>query len=125
MLTFTNSQTAQFTENGTAGTIAFSPAQNLAPLSLAGNTISVGAGRTLSFGYDTFASTGGAGAGVYTYAAYGPTVGMVQWTYTDSQHSGSEYLQLTFSTMNAGTFYSTGIDASGKISITTGDFTLQ
>lgn len=130
-LTFTDSQHATFNSTNSdggigAGTMHLTPAQNLAPTSVAGKTVTSSSGGTAKFNTDgTFTLTGNGQnkSGDYTYAQYSPVGAMVVITNSGGS-TDTGYLELTFTSTTAGSMIETDFDSSGAFQwIYTGTFT--
>ena len=112
-LTFTSETQATCPTNldGTAGplTLNWSQATNLAPASIAGQTVSVGSDSIIFSNNGTFTGTlsGTAGSGTYTYNRYSPSGALIVATVsTPPVAAGTHlYLVVTFSSASSGNYY--------------------
>jgi hypothetical protein len=116
-LTFEHSGKAAW--SGRSGTNVFSGTSTFSVLPQAGYfapaamdagkvVLGVGASKvTMSLNDGGFTNLATPRYGSYTYTPFSPTVGMIVQTDKDTNSPGVSYLQLTFTSASAGTYYST------------------
>jgi mucin-22 len=125
-LYFSSSHSVSFTNSGGSdnshGTITLMVPTSTVPLSLVGRELKGGSGG-FAFGYNSFNGIGhnSTDMGTYTYAIYGPQVAMATMNFTAGKDSGTEYLELWFSSGTGGSYSQD--DGTGKIN--TGTFTMK
>jgi hypothetical protein len=124
-LTFEHSGKAAWSSgSGTnvfSGTSTFSvlpQADYFAPAAMDAGKIILGAGAskvTMSLNDGGFTNLATPRFGNYTYTPFSPTVGMIVQTDKDTNSPGVSYLQLTFTSASAGTYFSTPAAGSVKM----------
>ncbi len=114
---FTNANSGSFSNDvsGDTGTITFANATGVVPASLGALTLNFAEGDLLSITLNTdttFTTEDSPFSGNYTLVQYSPTAALLTLNFTDAADNGNvAYVQLTFSSTTAGSFFSTAIDS--------------
>lgn len=139
-LVFTNHYSGYFTNpaNSETGGFDAAVAAALIPSAVSGKTIIATSSNSLTttsikLSIATFVKTPannsntGTSSGNYTFTRYSPVSGVVALAFTDPADTGStSYLQMTFTSATAGTYFLTIFDNSGTLQATdNGKFTLK
>lgn len=130
-LTFNSSTSGTAQSDGQPSNFSISMANNYAPLTMAGKTITSREGGKLlgsgTFNHDgtfTFTMTDNSSETmIYDYMPCSPVGGMILMTHPDGR---SSYVQLQFSNTSSGSWYETDYDPYGYFeSVETGTFTVN